>query len=109
MRVFDPGGDRRLRLLTAVCCDPSRINNLACDNIRGCRFAQPPATFSNPYRGNETVMRDNEVVDLSRNAWGRVIDRGTIDWIVSNRSIEKNNARPDERIHVSPGFGAEAI
>jgi len=33
-------------------------------------------------------MRDNEVVDLSRNAWGRVIDRGTIDWIVSNRSIE---------------------
>jgi hypothetical protein len=43
-------------------------------------------------------MRDNEVVDLSRNAWGRVIDRGTIDWIVSNRSIETNNARPDEQL-----------
>ena len=51
-------------------CDPSRINNLACDNIRGCRFAQPPATFYNPYRGNEAMMRDNEVVDLSRNVWG---------------------------------------
>jgi hypothetical protein len=43
---------------------------MACDNIRGCRFAQPPATFSNPFRGNETVMRDNEVVDLLNNAWG---------------------------------------
>ena len=49
--------------------DPFRINNLACDNIRGCRFAQPPATLDNPYRGNEAMMRDNEVVDLSRNAW----------------------------------------
>jgi hypothetical protein len=48
-------------------------------------------------------MRDNEVVDLSRNAWGRVIDRGSIDWIVSNRSIETNNARPDERPHSSSG------
>jgi hypothetical protein len=56
-------------LLSAVCCDPSRINNLACDNIRGCRFAQPPATFYNPYGGNEAMMRDNEVADLSRNAW----------------------------------------
>jgi hypothetical protein len=52
----------------AVRCDPFRINNMACDNIRGCRFAQPPATFYNPYRGNETMMRDNGVVDLSRNA-----------------------------------------
>jgi hypothetical protein len=43
------------------------------------------------------MMRDNEVIDLLRNAWGRVIDRRTIDWIVSNRSIETNNARPDER------------
>jgi len=45
-------------------------------------------------------MRDNEVVDLSRNAWS---DRGTIDWIVSNRSIETNNARPDERQHSASG------
>jgi hypothetical protein len=29
---------------------------------------------------------------------GRVIDRRPIDWIVSNRSIETNNARPDERL-----------
>ena len=43
-------------------------------------------------------MRDNEVVDLLRNTWGRVIDRGTIDWIVGNRSIETNNARPDEQL-----------
>ncbi len=40
------------------------------DDIRGCRFAQPPATFYNPYRGNLAMMRDNEVIDLSRNAWG---------------------------------------
>jgi hypothetical protein len=43
---------------------------MACDNIRGCRFAQPPATFYNPCRGNETMVRDNEVVDLLNNAWG---------------------------------------
>jgi hypothetical protein len=29
-----------------------------------------------------------------------VIDRGTIDWIVSNRSIETNNAQPDERFAI---------
>ena len=29
-----------------------------------------------------------------------MIDRGTIDWIVSNRSIETNNARPDERFAI---------
>ena len=52
-----------------VCCDPFRINDLARDNIRGCRFAQPPATFYNPYRGNEAMLRDNEVIDLSNNAW----------------------------------------
>jgi hypothetical protein len=74
------------------------------DNIRGCRFAQPPATFYNPYRGNEAMMRENEVIDLLRNAWGRVIDRRTIDWIVSNRSIETKNARPDER-HTSSSRG----
>jgi hypothetical protein len=34
-------------------------------------------------------MRDNEVVD-----------RRLIDWIVSNRSIETNNARPDERFAI---------
>jgi len=34
------------------------------DNIRGCRFAQPPATFCNPYRGNLVLMYDNEVVNL---------------------------------------------
>jgi hypothetical protein len=39
------------------------------DNIRGCRFAQPPATFCNPYRGNEAMMRDNEVVNLLNHAW----------------------------------------
>jgi hypothetical protein len=49
------------------------------------------------------MMRDNEVVDLSRNAWGRVIDRGPIDWIVSNRSIEIKNARPDERMRSAGG------
>jgi hypothetical protein len=91
---------RRSQIASAVRCDPFRINNLACDNIRGCRFAQPPATFYNPYRGNEAMMRENEVIDLLRNAWGRVIDRGTIDWIVSNRSIETNNALPDERFAI---------
>ena len=50
-------------------CAPSRINNLACDNIRGCRFAQPPATFYNPYRGNEAMMHDNKAVDLLNHAW----------------------------------------
>jgi hypothetical protein len=64
--VFDPGGDRGLR---AVRCDPFRINDVACDNIRGFRFAQPPDTFYNPYRGNEAMMRDNEVVDLVNHAW----------------------------------------
>ncbi len=88
---------RRSQITSAVRCDPFRINNLACDNNRWCRFAQPPATFYNPYRGNEAMMRENEVFDLLRNAWGRVIDRGAIDWIVSNRSIETKNARPDER------------
>jgi hypothetical protein len=39
-------------------------------NIRGCRFAQPPATFYHPYRGNEAMMRNNEVVDLLNHAWG---------------------------------------
>jgi hypothetical protein len=29
-----------------------------------------------------------------------VIDRGHIDWTVSNRSIESNNARPDERFAI---------
>jgi hypothetical protein len=52
-----------------VCCDPFRINNIACDNIRGVRFAQPPATFYHPYRGNQALMRDNEVVDRLNNAW----------------------------------------
>jgi hypothetical protein len=42
---------------------------MACDNIWGVRLAQPPATFYNPYRGNEAMMRDNEVIDLSNNAW----------------------------------------
>jgi hypothetical protein len=42
---------------------------MACDNSRGFRFAQPPATFYNPYRGNEAMLRDNEVIDLSNNAW----------------------------------------
>ena len=42
---------------------------MACDNIRGFRFAQPPATFYNHYRGNEAMMRDNEVVDLLNSAW----------------------------------------
>jgi hypothetical protein len=60
---------RRSQIAPAVRCDPFRINNLARDNIRGCRFAQPPATFYNPYRGNEAMLRDNEVVNLSRNAW----------------------------------------
>ena len=39
------------------------------DNIRGCRFAQPSATFYNPYRGNQAMMRDNEVIDLLNHAW----------------------------------------
>jgi hypothetical protein len=51
-------------------CAPSRINNLACDNIRGCRFAQPPATLYNPYRGNEAMMR--EIICSS----SRTIDTG---------------------------------
>jgi hypothetical protein len=42
---------------------------MACDNIWGVRLAQPPATFYNPYRGNEAMMRDNEVVDLLNSAW----------------------------------------
>ena len=29
-----------------------------------------------------------------------MIDRGPIDWIVSNRSIETNNALPDERFAI---------
>ena len=60
---------RRSQIASAVRCDPSRINHLACDNIRGCRFAQPPATFYNPYRGNEAMVRDNEVVALLNHAW----------------------------------------
>jgi hypothetical protein len=58
---------RRSQIGAAVRCDPFRINNIACDNIRGCRFAQPPATFFNPYRGNEAMMRDNAIVDIISN------------------------------------------
>ncbi len=44
------------------------IPEVIADNIRGCRFAQPPATFYNPYRGNVAMIHDNEVVDLLNHA-----------------------------------------
>ena len=67
-----------------VCCDPFRINNLARDNIRGCRFAQPPATFYHPYRGNEAMMHGNKAVDLLNHAWSEHDLKGTLFWIYNS-------------------------
>jgi hypothetical protein len=41
---------------------------MACDNIWGFRFANPRLPY-NPCRGNEAMMRDNEVVYLLNSAW----------------------------------------